>query len=116
MATVRRRSAAPAEPGIEAAVATHFGGDAALYAEFASACAAQFVSDAAAGQAACNGGDLAPLRRLGHDLKSVLVVLGHAGPAELAARLEQHAAAGATPAARAAWLALREALVPLSRA
>jgi HPt (histidine-containing phosphotransfer) domain-containing protein len=95
---------------IEHAIATHFGGDKALYAEFAASCADQFAVDAATAQSACASGDLERLRRLGHDLKSALAVLGYDHASVLAAALEEQARARDLAAARAAWRALEDAL------
>lgn len=103
----------PTSAAIERAIATHFGGDRAIYAAFASACAEQFAVDAVAARAACASGDLARLRRLGHDLQSALVVLGHTDAGALAAALERHAQALDLTAARDAWRVLEGAL-PLS--
>ena len=99
---------------IEHATATHFGGDQALYAAFAAACTEQFAVDAPTARSACASGDLERLRRLAHDLKSALVVLGHNDASALAAALEQQAQALDLAAARAAWRALESAL-PLPR-
>jgi HPt (histidine-containing phosphotransfer) domain-containing protein len=102
----------PSGADIDQAIAIHFDGDKALYAAFAAACAEQFVVDVATARAACASGDLARLRRLGHDLKSALVVLGHAEASALAAALEQRAQALDLAAARDAWRALERALPP----
>jgi HPt (histidine-containing phosphotransfer) domain-containing protein len=100
----------PTGADIERAIATHFDGDAALYAAFASSCTEQFVVDAATARAACASGNLERLRRLGHDLKSALVMLGHTDASALATVLEHHARALDLAAACAAWRALESAL------
>ena len=91
-------------------IAQRFGGDAALYDAFAAACAEQFVHDLAAGQAACEAGDLPELTRLAHNLKSALTMLGHESVGVLAGRVEAQAGAGQTPAAFESWRALAAVL------
>lgn len=99
-----------------AAIATHFDGDASLYDEFAASSATQFALDAMTGQTACKSGDLARLRSLAHNLKSVLVLLGHTDLSDLAARVEGGAAAGDLPSACELWAALHRALLRLGAA
>lgn len=99
------------DDGVDDVVAAHFGGDATLYRSFLDSCAAQFASDAAAGDAACQVADLQALRVLAHNLKSALYMLGRGRPGDLAARVERLAAHGDWPAARTTWRALRGALV-----
>jgi HPt (histidine-containing phosphotransfer) domain-containing protein len=101
------------EPGVAAAIAMHFGGDAALYQAFAATCAAQFALDAVAGQLACEVGDLSGLRRLSHNLKSALIVLGHDDVSELAARVEEQATVGDLRSACASWRSLHAAMLLL---
>jgi HPt (histidine-containing phosphotransfer) domain-containing protein len=110
--------AAPEDPAVsaasaasfEAAIARHFGGDAALFEAFRAACRAQFQDDLQAGDRALAAADLPALRRLGHSLKSVLRTLGREADAERAAALDAAAAAGRADLAAAAWPPLRAAL------
>ncbi|MEK8049471.1 response regulator [Ideonella sp. DXS22W] len=102
----------PARP--PAAVATHFGGNLALYQAFREAALRQFLVDMAEGDAAASRGDAPALRRLAHTLKSVLRSLGHEAFAELAAALEDSARQSAWGAARPQWAALRRALDELA--
>ena len=88
-------------------VLRNFGGDAALMAEFRADCIAQFPHDLASGEVALRSGDLRTLRRVAHDLKSVLRLLGEARGADLAAAVEQASAHGNTTAATAAWQSLQ---------
>jgi hypothetical protein len=103
----------PPAPGVAAAISRHFEGDRLLYDAFAEACATQFAADSRAGEAAWAAGDSARLRRLSHDLASVLLVLGHADLGGLALQAERHAAADDLPAAAAPWQALHAALLQM---
>ncbi|RVU47300.1 response regulator [Rubrivivax rivuli] len=106
-----------AAPADEArAIATHFGGDAALFHDFRRSCLPQFVVDLADGEAAFARADAAAVRRLGHSLKSVLATLGHAEASALARAMETAAAGGHLAAARAPWGALRARLQGLAAA
>jgi len=90
-------------------IARHFEGDATLFAAFKAASLAQFEDDIARGNAAVAADDRAVLRRIAHDLKSVLVLLGDEPGAACAAALEK---AAATPAPLAdGWTALRRSLL-----
>lgn len=71
------------------AVDVFFGGDAALFDSYRSACIAQMPSDLALGQSLLERRDAAALRRLAHSLKSVLRMLGLAPAADRAQALEQ---------------------------
>jgi CheY-like chemotaxis protein len=103
--------AAPADDDADAqAAAAHFGGDVALFRAFRDGCLAQFPLDRAAGDAACAAGDTAALRRVAHNLKSVLRLLGHDPASRLAARLEQSAADADAVTAKALWASLRDEL------
>lgn len=114
MTVPKREQRTHLEPDVAAAIARRFDGDAALYRTFAADCAVQFGLDAAAGQRACAAGDLVGLRRLAHDLRSALVMLGHERIGGLAARVEAHAAAGDLASARMSWRRLRSALLGLN--
>lgn len=93
------------------AIELHFGGDASLYAAFRAAALGQFAADVQAAEAALAAADVASLRRVAHNLKSALRLLGHDAPSELARRLEALAADGAAAARlAAAWQPLGEAV------
>lgn len=92
------------------AAAAHFGGDLALFRAFRAGCLPQFALDRAAGDAACTAGDGAALRRVAHNLKSVLRLLGHEPASRLAARLETAAADADTVTSRTLWASLRDEL------
>jgi len=109
MAT-RHRELADPSPGVRAAIANNFDGDAQLYLAFAASCAAQFARDVSAGQSGCDAGDLAALRGLAHNLKSALTMLGHDELSAVAQKLESEAAAGDLPSAKASWRELRTGL------
>jgi HPt (histidine-containing phosphotransfer) domain-containing protein len=113
LASPKRPKHAGTTPELAAAIDANFEGDASMYAAFEESCAAQFALDAVAGQAACARGDLAALRALTHDLKSVLVMLGYVHPSELAAQIERHAEAGDQASADVTWRALHSALLRL---
>lgn len=100
------------EPCVAAVVAGRFGGDEALYREFAAVCAEQFALDVVVGRAACAAGDLPALRRLAHDLKSALNLLGRDSASCLAASMETQAASGDLDSASRSWRALDDALCP----
>ena len=113
MSMPKREQDADVEPSVAAAIAMQFGGDAVLYRAFAATCAVQFGVDRAAGLAACETGDLPDLRRLAHNLKSALGLLGHDHASSLAAHIEERAAAGDLHAACMAWRSLDAALLRL---
>jgi CheY-like chemotaxis protein len=104
------------EAAVQAAIDQHFDGNAALYRSFAADCAVQFKLDAAAGESACERGDLAQLHRLAHNLKSALSMLGHASASAVAAELEEQAGTGNAPLARSSWRRLRPALAAPTQA
>jgi CheY-like chemotaxis protein len=97
-----------------AAIAAHFGGNAALFHAFRASCLPQFVQDVQAADAALAGRDAAALRRQAHSLKSVLATLGQAGAAARAREMETTALQADWPAAQAAWAPLRAALLGLA--
>ena len=112
------RAAPPGPPPegspAQRALQVHFGGNERLFAQYRSLCLAQFPSDMAQADAALQRGDGAALQHTGHNLKTVLRLLGWEQPAELAARLEQQATTDAAAAATT-WHALRKALEDLLR-
>jgi CheY-like chemotaxis protein len=86
-------SAAADEASAEqAAIARYFGGQAALFAAYRADCLAQFTHDLQAGDQALAVKDAAALRRLAHNLKSVLRMLGREAAAGQAQALEAAAA------------------------
>ena len=113
MASPQDGSCTEFEPLIAEVIAARFDGDAALYRAFAATCALQFALDAAAGQLACEAEDMAGLRRLAHDLKSALHMLGHDSLSDLAAQVEDQAAASDLRAACKSWYLLHCALLRL---
>lgn len=108
--------AAAREPpvGEADAIRTHFAGNAALFHAFKAGCAAQFRDDLHELQAALLARDGGSLRRLGHNLKSVLHSLGFALAAGDARRLETAAAASDWAACTDHAAGLHAALEPLA--
>ncbi|HWI11911.1 MAG TPA: Hpt domain-containing protein [Burkholderiaceae bacterium] len=102
-----------AAAGVRATIAANFDGDPALYRAFSAACAVQFARDAVAGRAGCDAGDLPAVRRLAHNLKSALLMLGHDELSAMAANIETLAAAGDLVRTRTSWHLLDAALRPL---
>jgi CheY-like chemotaxis protein len=91
------------------AIDDHFGGQAALFDEFLASCLAQLPADIEAGDRACSSHDAGALRRVAHNLKSVLQLIGSTEAHAMARRLEQAAAAGQGVSAMAAdWEQVRE--------
>lgn len=90
------------------AIDAHFGGRAALFDAFMSHCVDQLPMDLQAGDAASTAGDVAALRRVAHNLKSVLQLIGSVGGHAAARELESACMAGAPlDALTAQWQALR---------
>jgi CheY-like chemotaxis protein len=111
-------AAAAASPPVQDVIERLFGGDAALYRAFHTRSLAQFRQDLASADGALQAGDMAGMRRVAHNLKSVLTLLGHARLATLAAQLEaqaQHPAPGDTAHVAALWSELRSGLQSLTR-
>ncbi len=88
-------TAAPTDP-----VHAFFNGNQALFTAYRATCLQQFPRDLLAGDQAAHQSDYAALRHLGHSLKSVLSILGHPLPAQLARTLEEQAGADSPEAAR----------------
>ena len=84
-----------------------FNGNQALFAAYRQTCLQQFTHDLVAGDHAARQGDCTALRHLGHSLKSVLSMLGHPLPAQLARTLEEQAGAGSPEATLHTWQGLR---------
>jgi hypothetical protein len=96
----------------DSVVDRHFDGDVRLFEAFRAASRLQFEQDLVRGDAALLTSDAQALRRIGHDLKTVLHLLGDETGSLQAHRLEA-AALAATPdagALRRAWQALRPTL------
>jgi hypothetical protein len=103
---------APMEPP-GSVVDRHFDGDLRLFEAFRAASWLQFEQDLVRGDAALLSGDTATLRRICHDLKTVLELLGD-GAGSLSARHLEEAALAAEPGGAAlsqAWHALRPSLL-----
>jgi len=98
------------------AIDDHFGGQAALFDEFLASCLAQLPADIEAGDQACTTQDAGALRRVAHNLKSVLQLIGSIEGHAMARRLEHAAAEGqALPAMAADWTGLRAHVESLCR-
>lgn len=76
------------------AIDDHFGGQAALFDEFLASCLAQLPADIEAGDQACATQDAGALRRVAHNLKSVLQLIGSTEGHSMARHLEHAAAEG----------------------
>ncbi len=100
----------PADGG-PAAVSSYFGGDAALFHSYRASCLAQLPDDVALGENLLAARDAAALRRLAHNLKSVLRLLGHEQASGLAQTLEQACLASDWAGATDAWRRLGAALL-----
>jgi CheY-like chemotaxis protein/HPt (histidine-containing phosphotransfer) domain-containing protein len=115
--TPDRRAATPAADSADphgAAIAAHFGGDAALYRAFRSSCLSQFSQDIEQGDRAAGRQDARTLQLLGHSLKSVLELLGHPEASECARELERISVDQPAEAISLRWPALRHQLVVLA--
>lgn len=88
-------------------VAEFFGGNRPLYDAYRTACLAQFSKDLDDGDLAARAGDAQALRRVAHNLKSVLTLLGHAQAARGARSAEQAAAREEWSSLLAHWGHLR---------
>ncbi|MEG2047365.1 MAG: response regulator [Comamonas sp.] len=99
--------ALPAEHGTDP-VAEFFGGNQGLYEAYRSACLAQFPKDLDAGDLAVRASDARVLRRVAHNLKSALSMLGWEHAAQLARSTEDHAEQGMIEPMRASWQRLRQ--------
>ena len=108
-------SPAPAAPAVDSVAAAYFNGDAVLSESYRRTCLQQFPIDVRRGDAAVAQTDLAALRRLAHDLKSVLQILGHDTLAQQARALEDASAAGDAPVSLQLWVPVRTGLQALVR-
>lgn len=91
----------------------HFDGDEALYFAFRASCLKQFADDIDRGNAAVHAADLDALRRLAHDLRSVLLTLDETVAAECATQLECRLLAGDCGGGLGLWGALRSELLAI---
>ncbi len=98
------------------AIDDHFGGQAALFDEFLASCLAQLPADIEAGDQACATHDTGALRRVAHNLKSVLQLIGSTEGHAMARRLEHAAAEGQAFAAMTSdWGQVRALVKSLRR-
>ncbi len=101
----------------ESVIDRHFDGDVRLFEAFRAASWLQFEKDLVRGDAAVLAGNAEALRRIGHDLKTVLHLLGDSAGSLHARELEAAALAAAPGGApgeaswRRAWQALRVSLL-----
>lgn len=97
----------------ESPVERHFEGDVRLFEAFRAASWLQFEHDLVRGDAALLAGNTEELRRIGHDLKTVLPLLGDDAGAAHARELEAavKAAVLGDDTVRRAWQALRPSLI-----
>ncbi|MDR7334368.1 response regulator [Roseateles asaccharophilus] len=99
--------------GDQDVIAEHFDGNAALYHAFRASCLEQFQLDLVAGRRAMAATDAPGLRRLAHNLKSILRTLGHRDASDCAAALENACEAHDWNIARPRWEALARQLESL---
>jgi len=105
----------PLAPWEQAAVQRHFAGREALFRAYRDACLAQLPLDLATGDAALSQHDTPSLRRMAHNLKTVLRSLGRDAGADLAQELEDLASRPTQPQAlEPAWASLRACLQDLT--
>ena len=90
-----------------------FAGNRALYMAYRAACLARFTLDVEQGNDAMRKGDMKALRRVTHNLKSVLRMLGHAELSMLAGAIEE-AANRCDYSAQEQWPLLRAMLLQLA--
>ncbi len=100
----------PQPPPPADVVQAYFGGNARLYNAYRAACEAQFVHDLAEGERAFAASDRVAMCRLAHNLKTVLLSLGHASGAHSAKAIDAGCQAGDWSAVQTHWPALRAAL------
>lgn len=87
-------------------VAEFFGGNRALFEAYRQACLARFPQDVIEGDLAVQ--DARALRRVAHNLKSVLMMLGEAQAAQCARSTEEWAAGGDLESMQLEWQQLRQ--------
>ena len=86
-------------------------GDRALLTAFRAACLTQFALDVREGDAHLVSRDARGLRRLAHNLRSVLAVLGEPVASACASRLEDMLLGNDWPASEATWTVMRTHLL-----
>lgn len=96
------------------AIDPYFGGDAALFHLYRASCLAQFPHDISAGDQASAAQDAQALRRVAHNLKSVLLIIHLPELSAQARTLEQACLAVPPDAAAGHWKSLRSALAALT--
>lgn len=89
-------------------VAEFFGGNQGIYEAYRSACIAQLPKDIEEGDQTARAGDAPALRRVAHNLKSALSMLGWEHAAQLARSTEDQAEQGMTDLMRSSWQRLRQ--------
>lgn len=95
------------------AIATHFAGDEFLFKAYRASCLQQFAADVRQGDAACTAQDWPALRRLAHNLATVLLTLGHPAQSVRARQLENTTAQSAAEPSLEHWRLLRAFLLQL---
>lgn len=96
------------------AMARNFGGDEAMYRAFLEACIAQFPDDSAMADRSFEQRDAVTLRRVAHNLKSVLFTLGWESASEQARNLEAAASTGNWEQAARCWPPVKQALLAMT--
>lgn len=89
-------------------VVEYFGGNRAFFEAYRQSCLQRFPEDVREGDAALLAGDAQALRRVAHNLKSVLTMLGAAQAAQCALSTEDAAAAGDSATLQQGWQQLRQ--------
>lgn len=100
---------------VEPHVDTYFGGDMALYTAYRDACLAEIPNDIRQADISAQNADWTTLRRVAHDLSSVLAALGKHHLSTLAKTLELASQAGDAALAQANWSALRTPLQAIAQ-
>lgn len=101
---------------VRQAIDGYFGGDTALYEAYLGMCRVQFAQDLIDGDNACAKLDRQALRRVAHNLKSVLLTLGHPQGCQTARSLEDQAMAGSDAVVSQGWRELRQVLEGIAKA
>nr|WP_145545444.1 response regulator [Variovorax boronicumulans] len=106
--------AMPAMPEVPPAdvVQTYFGGNLRIYQRYRATCEQQFPLDLAEGERAFAAGDRSAMKRLAHNLKTVLLALGHASGAHSARAIDAACARDDWASVQTHWPVLRKALQP----
>jgi CheY-like chemotaxis protein len=107
LATPMQAAPPAAAVGLSDPVDEFFGGNRPLYEAYRVDCLARFPVDLGEGDLAARSGDAQALRRVAHNLKSVLTLLGEAAAAQQARSTEALAASGTVEPMREGWRQLR---------